>query len=170
MPTPLPLPGRRFGLTADTHDDLADWPAALAALRQAWGAVDGVLHCGDITHLPALADLAGIAPVYATRSQDDPAPQPPLLTDGPRTFRIGELTVGLVFQLGKAPLDADTARAAFGERVDVCIFGGSHQPRAAVSGGVLYVNPGSPSLAKQRTTAVLTVEGGVADVEIIPIP
>ena len=44
-----PVAGRRFGLTADTHDDLVDWPAILASLKAAWGEVDGVLHCGDLT-------------------------------------------------------------------------------------------------------------------------
>jgi putative phosphoesterase len=167
---PESLPGRRFALVADTHDSIApDWKGALAALAQRWGEVDGVLHCGDISRLSALDDLQALAPVRATRSSDDPPAAGPRLEDGPRTFRIGELTVGLVFSLGEAPLGAETARQVFGAPVDVCVFGGSHQARVATAGGVLFVNPGSPTLAKQRSAAVLTIDGAVADVEILPL-
>jgi len=34
---------------------------------------------------------------------------------------------------------------------------------------VLFVNPGSPSLAKQRTAAVLMVDGGRVSAEIVDI-
>lgn len=77
--------GRRFGLTADTHDDLVDWPAIFAGLTAAG------------------------------------------------------------------------------------VFGGTHQSRLEEIGGVLFVNPGSPSLAKQRTAAVLMVDGGRVSAEIVDI-
>jgi len=53
--------------------------------------------------------------------------------------------------------------------VDACIFGGTHEAILADAGGVLLVNPGSPSLAKTRTCAVLTVEKGRPSVEIVEI-
>lgn len=166
---PESLPGRRFALVADTHDAIADWKSALATLAARWGEVDGVLHCGDVTTPAALDDLQALAPVRATRSNDDPPAAGPRLEDGPRSFRIGDLTVGLVFSLGEGPIGADTARNVFGGPVDVCVYGGSHQARVASVGGVLFVNLGSPTLARQRSTAVLTIDGAVADVEILAL-
>lgn len=159
--------GLRFGLTADTHDDLVDWPAVLAGLKAAWGPVDGVLHCGDISSTAALESLAEIAPVYATRSDGDPPPAPPALSDGPRVLTLGGVRVGLTFALPQDAMSASGATALFGCGVAACIYGGTHAASLAETDGVLFVNPGSPSLAKQRSAAVLTIQDGRPSVEIV---
>jgi putative phosphoesterase len=161
--------GARFGLTADTHDDKTDWPALLASLKAAWGPIDGVLHCGDISTAGALQALTGVAPVYATRSSVDPPPAPPVLEDGPRVLEIEGVRVGLTFSLGDTPQSAEGAAKLFGGPVAACIFGSTHAASLAESDGVLFVNPGSPSLAKNRTAAVLTVADGKASAEIVAI-
>ena len=161
--------GRRFGVTADTHDVLVDWPDVVARLKAAWGDVDAILHCGDLTSPAAIEQLRALAPVYATRSQDDPPVDAPTLCDGPRVLSIGGVRIGLTFAL---PTEAQTAEAAarmFGGPVAVCLFGGTHEAHVGQSEGVAFVNPGSPSLAKQRTAAVLTLDGGRASVEIVEI-
>ena len=178
------LPGQRFGLIADTHSNLVDWPAALASIKTALGQVDGIIHCGDLGSADVLRDLGQIAPVLATRSGDDPPAQAPLLVDGERTFEAGDLRLGVVFSLDGPPthvrvdpavafttLSANQAvTALFGAPpVDVCVFGGTHQAAVAMSEGILFINPGSPTLAKQRTVAILTVENGCANVEIVPV-
>ena len=165
----LSLLGRRFGLVADTHDVLVDWPDALARLHDAWGAVDAILHCGDLTSPAALETLAAIAPIYATRNDGDPPAAPPAIAEGPRLFAIGGVRVGLIFSLGQAPLDQTAATRAFGGPIDVCVHGGTHEASIAELGGVLFVNPGSPTLAKTRTAATLTIENGRASAQIVEI-
>ena len=164
------IAGRRFGLTADTHDNQTDWPKVAAALTAAWGPVEGVLHCGDITSIAALDTLGEVAPVYATRSVNDPPAAPPRLADGPRVLNLGGLRVGLTFALAQEAMSAAGAAALFGGPVAACVFGGTHAAVLREEGGVLFVNPGSPSLAKTRTAAVLTIEGGRAMAEILPVP
>jgi predicted phosphodiesterase len=163
----MPVPGRRFGLTADTHDDLVDWPVILAGLKAAWGAVDGVLHCGDLTSATALETLTSIAPTYATRSDGDPPAAPPALHDGPRVLNLVGLRIGLTFNLPEEARSAEGAAGFFGGPVAACIYGGTH---TAYLDGVLFVNPGSPSLAKQRTAAVLTVDADRVSAQIVDIP
>jgi hypothetical protein len=164
-----PIAGRRFGLTADTHDDLVDWPATLARLKIAWGEVDGVLHCGDITSAGALGSLAAIAPVHATRSDGDPPAAPPTLSDGPRVMNAAGVRIGLTFALPGAAMSAEAAADFFGGPIGACVYGGTHEARLEEIGGVLFVNPGSPSLAKTRTTAILTIENGRATASIVEI-
>src|SRR5580658_6755862 len=94
-----PVAGRRFGLTADTNDDLVDWPTILTSLLAGWGDVDGILHCGDLTSSKVLASLAAVAPTYATRSDGDPPAAPPTLSEGPRVLSLDGLRVGLTFNL-----------------------------------------------------------------------
>jgi putative phosphoesterase len=162
--------GRRFGLTADTHDDKTDWPAVLTALKSAWGPVDGVLHCGDITSADALATLGVVAPIYATRSSSDPPAAPPALVDGPRVLSVEGVRVGLTFSLDEAAKSAEGAARLFEGPVAACVYGGTHQASVVPIDGVLFVNPGSPSLAKTRTAGLLTVEDGRARAQIVVIP
>ena len=161
--------GRRFGLTADTHDDKVDWPKVMAGLTAAWGYVDGILHCGDVTSRAALESLGKVAPVYATRSSGDPQPEPPRLNDGPRVLTLGGARVGLTFELAEADRTADALTRLFDGPVAACVFGGTHEASIENAGGVLLVNPGSPSLAKTRTCAVLTVENGRPSAAIVEI-
>jgi putative phosphoesterase len=166
---PHALPGRRFGLTADTHDVLVDWPAVAGALTAAWGPVDAILHCGDLTSARALETLAERAPVFATRSDDDPPANPPTLMEGARLLAADGVRIGLVFSLGDGPPDAGAARRIFGEAIDVCVHGGTHEASVREIDGVLFVNPGSPSLAKTRTAAVLSVQDGRATADIVEL-
>jgi len=161
--------GNRFGLTADTHDDLVDWPKVMAGLASAWGEVDGILHCGDVTTAPALDGLGRLAPVYATRSSGDPPPAPPTLADGPRVLVLGGVRIGLTFELKPDQRKPEALAQLFGGPVAACIYGGTHEARLEEADGVLLVNPGSPSLAKTRTAAVLTVENGRPSAAIVEI-
>lgn len=157
----------RIGLVADSHDGFCeDWASVVDGITRGFGRVDAILHCGDISSVGALDDLGRIAPVHATRSGDDPPPDPPRLLDGPRVVDLpGGHRVGLAFT---RPVDA----GAFGEDgppVDAVVFGGTHAASVEVVDGLLWVNPGSPSLADQRTVAVLTLGDGGARAEIVPL-
>ncbi|HEY1425879.1 MAG TPA: metallophosphoesterase family protein [Caulobacteraceae bacterium] len=161
--------GRKFALTADTHDNLVDWPAVLERLKAGWGGVDAILHCGDISSEAALDGLSGAAPVFATRSEGDPPAAPPRLSDGPRVLVADGVRIGLVFSLPEAAASAEGAARLFGGPVAACVYGGTHAAEVSEREGVLFVNPGSPSLAKTRTTAVLTLDGGRASAQIIEL-
>src|SRR5262249_45057674 len=93
------IEGRRFGVLADTHDALVDWPNGLRAIRDALGAVDGIIHCGDLTTGKTIDTLAELAPVWAVRSAGDPVEAAPTLIDGPRVLEVGDVRIGVVFSL-----------------------------------------------------------------------
>lgn len=175
------IEGRRFGLLADTHDNLVEWPDILERIRTALGAVDGIIHCGDLSTRRALEDLSKLAPVWAVRSSADPVESPPDLVDGPRILQVGGVRIGVVNSLSADPIKADVnpslrfshvkgsevSATLFGSAVDVCIFGGSHRTAVAACGGTLFVNPGSPSLAEKKALAILEVDQGTVSVEIL---
>jgi len=183
MPRTDRIEGRRFGLLADTHDRLVDWPAALAAIGRAMGPVDGVIHCGDIATRQAVADLARIAPVWAVRNSEDEPGEPPAVADGPRVLEAQGVRIGVVFSLSDPPVGATVdpevvfdgvgpqaaCEMLFGGPLDVCVFGGSHVAVTRREGGTLWINPGSPTLAKARSLAVLSLGDGAPAVEIVPV-
>ena len=77
----------RIGLIADTHDDAVSWDEIHPRTVEAFGGVDLILHCGDLTTTGVLDRLAEIAPVVAVRSAADPPAEPPRLVDGPTPSR-----------------------------------------------------------------------------------
>ena len=177
------LDAQRIGLLADTHDDLVDWPQVCTRISAALDGVEAILHCGDLCTPAALESLRKIAPVLAVRSQADPQAAPPELVDGPRIVEAGGIAIGLINALNGPPIEAELepelrfpglsagriGGEVFGRPVDVVVFGGSHVPCVASSAGVLFVNPGSPSLAANLTAGRLNVADGVVSARIVPV-
>jgi uncharacterized protein len=153
-----------IGLISDTHDDVAPWAEVLPKVANAFDGVELILHCGDLTTLQVLNDLAEIAPVVAVRSSADPASQPPRLVDGPHVLNAGGVVIGLVNSLG----DHDPTEL-FDRPVDVVVHGGTHEASVEMRRGVLFVNPGSPTLANQVTVALVDTQSRPPRAEIIPI-
>ncbi len=134
------IDGKRFALLADTHDNLVDWPAALGVIVRAAGDVDGFIHCGDLSTLRALDTLGEIAPVWAVRAKDDPSADDDRLVDGGRVLDVGGVRVGVTFP-----------------------------PAIVAAGGTVYVNPGSPTLAKNRSLGILSVDNGCASIQLVTL-
>jgi putative phosphoesterase len=160
------IAGTRFALLSDTHDNLVDWPAALAAILAAAGKVDAFIHCGDLSTLATLDALAAVAPVFATRSAGDPPADGRRLVDGPRVLEAPGTRIGVTFALAPS---GTSSTELFGERLDVIVYGGTHQSAVVAAGGTLFVNPGSPTLAKAKSLAILSLEDGCAKVEIVAV-
>ena len=150
----------RIGLVSDTHDDLCDWPAVCARVSEALSGVDLLVVCGDLSTLAVLDDLeAAVAPVRATRNTDDPPPIPGRLDDGPIVIDADGTPIGVTFSVPDPRAGTDWAQF-FGRPVEVVVFGGTHAPVIEDDGGVLLVNPGSPSLAAELTVGELVVGDG----------
>ncbi|HEX2382022.1 MAG TPA: metallophosphoesterase family protein [Acidimicrobiales bacterium] len=141
----------RVGAVADTHDELVDWDAIQREVAGAFAGVDAIVHCGDLTSLAVLDRLQEIAPVVAIRSAGDPPSTPPRLTDGPLVLTAGRFRVAVHRRLA----DDEARDAAAAGRPDLVVFGGTHVSEVSDRDGVLFVNPGSPSLADVRTVAVI---------------
>jgi uncharacterized protein len=139
----------RIGLIADTHDQVVPWDSVHPAIVHAFAGVELILHCGDLTTTAVLDRLEEIAPVVSVRSANDPLAEPPRLLDGPHVLERDGTTIGLVCVLG------DDTTEALGRAVDVVVHGGTHVASIDQRGSVLLVNPGSPTLADERTVAIL---------------
>ena len=156
----------KTGLISDTHSPaMGKHPPDEVAL--AFADVDLILHAGDIYTSACLDWLEEIAPVLAVE-----VPPAPCFGD-PRVARkrvvdIGGRPVGLVHdlvilghgfevapgimerQVGDDEPLADYLEQFFGERVEAVVFGDTHIPMVERHQGILFVNPGSPTLPRQR--------------------
>ena len=143
----------RIGLIADTHLPSTirePWPEVAVAFQ----GVDLILHAGDIVTPRVLDWLEAIAPVLAALGNndfdlDDPRVKPThsLDVEGWRIGMLHDITSGLRFD---SPLD-------------VLVSGHTHYERLSMHDGVVYANPGSPTLPHHLSTRLGTV--GLLEVE-----
>ena len=153
-----------IGLISDTHSAGSGRGLPEKVLRSLKG-VDLILHCGDLECLGVLDYLESVAPVLAVRGYEDPTEPGGRLAHctrvvqvegvsigmthdiqwpGPRIVPIlgGETEPGLEFPSGSP---RELMAKKFGQQVDAVIFGDTHQEMIKSYGGVLVVNPGSPT-------------------------
>jgi putative phosphoesterase len=158
----------RIGLISDTHIPEARkslWPQVYDAFRD----VDLIMHAGDIHELFVLDALEEVAPVYAARGNgEDGGGGRPVQPEDPRVkyawlLEFEGLWVGLTHYIPvpeRPPtftLDRWVERF-FPERTpDVIVSGDTHREIIAEVGGVLCVNPGSPTYPHNYDTQYGTI-------------
>jgi putative phosphoesterase len=151
---PLPFPAR-IGLLADTH--LTHPARGLpSAVLDAMATCDVVFHAGDVNRLWVLEALGRCAPVHAVYGNNDAVE---LLRSLPfeRFFQSGPYRIGLIHGHADHAVRRVTARVFAEERmrgvVDCVVYGHSHRPEVAERGGMLMVNPGSPTQPRWAPSA-----------------
>lgn len=200
------LTAERIGLISDSHSADADGSDLPAELLRAFDDVDAIVHLGhlgvkDELSRGTLDQLAKFAPVlavqdFATGSDGKPFLTPP---DGDRVkglsrvLDVNGVRIGIIHNLGNEPgtaipapaggvpeLDTATVKdilaSKFDGPVDVVAFAGTHRAVAITAGGVLFVNPGSPTyprgpgrVAGQQalgSVGILTAKDGVVAFEL----
>ena len=154
---------QRLGVVSDTH--LTSARAALPdPLLEALAGVDGILHAGDLVCQAVLDRLQAIAPVWSVHGNVDPSDLQWRLPDR-LVLTVEEVTIGITHgHLGKG--ESTPARAlsyfAAGPRVNLIVFGHSHEPYNRRHGGVLLFNPGSPTQPRRQprpSYGMLEIEG-----------
>jgi len=129
---------------------------------------DLILHAGDLMD-PALLDkLAAYGPIGAVRGNLDP-PEAPL----PETLELefGGARIAMIHDSGPKRGRRNRMRRHFPE-ARVVVFGHSHIPWLEDEGGLLLLNPGSPTDRRRQpehTFALLCAEGGGVRAEILAV-
>lgn len=151
----------RVLVLADTHI-----PRRAQALPEALlphlQSADVILHAGDVMDPGVLEELAAYAPTHAVRGNLDP-PEAEL----PETVELdlGGARVAMIHDSGRKEGRRRRLARRFPE-ARVVVFGHSHIPFLEDEGGLMLLNPGSPTDKRRQpeyTCAVLEAEsGGVA--------
>ena len=158
----------KIGIISDTHG--RDLPREVFEL---FAGVDFILHAGDILTTSTLDELRAIAPVEAVAGNIDSTDTVNDL-GRKKVISAGSTKIGLIHgDVGSGGNTPERARRAFeAERVDVVVFGHSHQPLIRQVGSVLLVNPGSatdPRQQVQPSVALLHIGPPLA-AEILLLP
>lgn len=158
----------KVGVISDTHV-----PGAASSLPPAVFEVfkdaELILHAGDIVELSVLDELRAIAHVEAVAGNMD-GPDLQIRLPRKKTLTIGKFTVGLIHGKYRIDVQKEMILKEF-DNVDLIVYGHSHTPFWGKVGGVLFLNPGSPTdnrHAPYHSVAVLTV-GDALTAEIVRV-
>ena len=167
---------RRIGFLADTHWRKPDGSDLSQQLIDALSGADLIVHLGDVGQAAPLARLGAIAPVMAPKKGET------------RVIEANGVRIGFTFDIAKAGIGAavdekglklpepigEALTSKLGHRVKVFAFAGTHIALSEERGGVLFFNPGSPTLPSDRqsesdlgSVAILDLGDGKAKVELV---
>jgi putative phosphoesterase len=156
-----------LGILADTHS--LNIPSRVI---ERFKTVDLIIHAGDICDEATVKQLKVLAPLKAVQgNQEESALKKELplkeiiVCDN---FRIG-ITHG---HLGESRDALKNAMSAFkNDKIDVVIFGHSHQALKEHIGSTLYFNPGTPNdaSAKFLSYGLIIINAGKVKAEIVKI-
>jgi len=133
----------KIGVISDTHitspvDMLP--PDIVRSFRRE--RVDLILHAGDLVHLSVLDALSEIAEVRAVAGNMDP-PEVRARLPIKRVEVADGVRIGLIHGSGPPTRMGERLLPLFeGERINVLVYGHSHEPRNEDYKGVLLFNPG----------------------------
>lgn len=180
----------KIGLISDTHIPSAG-PEPPAQVAQAFEGVDAILHAGHAYVASCLKWLERIAPVKSTESWLEGSGESLTRNGQVQVMQMEGHTIGMAHELilrslgddvlpgaigrsfPRAESLADALQEIFGQRVDIVVFGYTHEAMIETHEGVLLVNPGSPSLVGQQvrlgTVAILELTAGSRQAQIIDL-
>jgi len=157
-----------IGVISDTHS--LNIPTALL---ERFKSVDLIIHAGDICDAQTLKLLKKLAPTKAVSGNMDGMN---LKKELPLKEIIicGHVRIGVTHgHIGECREALKNAMASFkDDKMDVVVFGHSHQAIKEQVGSTLYFNPGSPNdvvKAKFFSYGLLTIDAGRIKAEIIKI-
>lgn len=150
----------RIGLVSDSHISRRGelWPQVFDVFR----GVDAILHAGDLWSPTLLEELGAVAPVWAARGNGDLGVEDERVRDT-WVLEFAGTTVAMIHDF-PSPERASPAFIAKrreqrfpGADPRIVVYGHSHIEEAAVADGVLYVNPGSPTLPHNKSVRLGTI-------------
>jgi uncharacterized protein len=152
----------RIGLVSDTHGMVR------ASVHTALAGVSQILHAGDVGGEAVLAELQLIAPVRAVYGNTDAPGDPSLVAALGLTLDGVRIHVSHGHELGSPTPERLLATYP----ADVIVYGHTHRQLVTRAGERLVVNPGAAGARRFRlepSVAILTLEGGRAEVELISL-
>tara|TARA_B110000263_G_C15243375_1_gene480498 strand:- start:263 stop:856 length:594 start_codon:yes stop_codon:yes gene_type:complete len=156
----------RVGVIADTH--LPSLIRSMDELGSVTGefltTVDLILHAGDVTAPSVLDWLEQFAPIFVARGNNDIFDHPSL-SDG-HLLEIEGWRIGLTHELRpeSRPIEELKQQCFPGEEIDILIAGDTHVERLECREGVVFLNPGSPTLPHHKEVRLGTI--GLLDLSV----
>jgi uncharacterized protein len=161
----------RIGVISDTHADEQHYELPKKVLED-FKRTDMIIHAGDITNAKILLKLRSLSPnlkaVYGNMDSQE-------ISRGlaaKEIFNVGKFKIGLTHGSGSpAQLIGYLENEFKKDKLDMIIFGHSHQAFNKIINGVIFFNPGSATdkiFAKRNTYGIIEINDTIK-AEIVEI-
>ena len=161
----------RVVVLADTHAPRR-WRSCPPAVAEQLRGADLILHAGDVCTAAVLDELAGFAPVWAVRGNNDGPDVAAWGAAETAELDLDGLRVAMLHDSGQAAGRLRRMRRRF-PGADLVVFGHSHIPLDQSGEGVRVFNPGSPTDRRRQPRGTLGVldiaDGRLARARIVAV-
>ena len=140
----------RIGVLSDTH--MHSFGQIPQEIIIAFSNVDLIVHAGDFTTLEVLEEIRQLGEVKAVRGNMDSAELRSMLPQS-EVITVSGRKIGITHGSGGPRGIEHRVRGMFG-RVDVIIYGHTHEPKNELIGATLFFNPGQA----RNSFGILTIE------------
>ena len=145
----------RMAILADTHvNNVEDLPKKII---NALSTVDLIIHAGDFTDVQLLRDLKELSKVKAVQGNMDSTELKAILP-AKAIVEIKNKRIGITHGSGSPWGIEERVRKVFeSDRIDILVYGHSHQSQNKVIKDILLLNPGKAT----DSFGILTIGAGV---------
>jgi len=131
----------KIGVISDTHIPFYTKTIPNTILDHFKG-TDMILHAGDLVNISALHQLLKITKRVEAVAGNMDLPDVQAVLPKKKIITAGKYKIGLIHGWGPPKSLLERVRAEF-NKVDIIVFGHSHQPFNEEHNGILFFNPGS---------------------------
>ena len=157
-------------VVSDTHCN--DWDDVHPEIKRHSAEADIAVHCGDFVRQSVVDGLTSVSKravmVHGNTDPIELRQSLPYVEE----FDVEGVTIGVTHPAwGGAEFEPEAILGDFSKKMDVILYGHTHEPVNETRNGTLFVNPGQgyKSFMVPGTAAILTIENGVASAEIIEL-
>ena len=145
----------RIAVLADTHVNMLE--DLSKKIIDALSTVDLIIHAGDFTDVQLLKELKGLRTVKAVQGNMDSG-ELKVMLPAKEIVEIENKRIGITHGSGGPGGIEERVRKVFeSDRIDIIVYGHSHQSQNKVLEDVLLFNPGKAT----DSFGILTIDGGV---------
>jgi len=145
----------RIAVLADTHVNMLE--DLSKKIIDALSTVDLIVHAGDFTDVQLLKELEGLRTVKAVQGNMD-SRELKVMLPAKEIVEIENKRIGITHGSGGPGGIEERVRKVFeSDRIDIIVYGHSHQSQNKVLEDVFLFNPGKAT----DSFGILTIDGGV---------
>jgi len=145
----------RIAVLADTHVNMLE--DLSKKIIDALSTVDLIIHAGDFTDVQLLKELKGLRTVKAVQGNMD-SRELKVMLPAKEIVEIENKRIGITHGSGGPGGIEERVRKVFeSDRIDIIVYGHSHQSQNKVLEDVFLFNPGKAT----DSFGILTIDGGV---------
>lgn len=133
----------KIAVISDTHLSIKGQRIPLQ-VEKALKETDFIVHCGDFESFFVYEELQKLGKLVAVYGNMDIYEFRKILPEK-IVFEAGGYKLGVIHGYGPPKGIEERVAAQFQEKVDVILYGHSHQPKNELRNEILFFNPGSPT-------------------------